>query len=201
MGSKRRKLDFYQTSEILTQNLLKNVDVHGNVAEICSGHGAITRVLQAQSVITNVETNDLNFTYVADRYEDARSIGWPYEIRYDDYLDAEAKTQLVKPDWVITNPPFYCADEILKNLLFVQEIKQIALLLRLTFLEPTKGNDTKPGRSDLLTANPPVKIIVNERISFTDDGNTDSVTTAWMIWSALPLPGPAIIIAPNSRCV
>lgn len=52
----------------------------------------------------------------------------------------------------------------------------VAMLLRLSYLEPTKD------RGHWLNDHPPTQMIVLPRISFTGDGKTDSVTCAWMIW-------------------
>lgn len=76
--------------------------------------------------------------------------------------------------WTVTNPPFNQAQKILERAL--ETNMKIAFLLRLSFLEPTLS------RRKLLSKYPPSKIIVLPRISFTEDGRTDSVTCAWMIW-------------------
>jgi hypothetical protein len=80
-----------------------------------------------------------------------------------------------KPDWTVTNPPFSQAINILYNA-HHYSILGVAFLLRLTFLEPTKD------RVRFLTEKPPNKLIILPRYSFTNDGKTDSVTCAWMIW-------------------
>jgi hypothetical protein len=74
----------------------------------------------------------------------------------------------------ITNPPFSCAFKILTNALWT--CPKVAMLLRLSFLEPTRE------RGPWLAKNPPDLVIVLPRISFTGDGKTDSVTCAWMVW-------------------
>lgn len=81
----------------------------------------------------------------------------------------------IKHDWTITNPPFNCAFDILKNALEFSN-EGVILLLRLSFLEPTFE------RGKWLSEHPPSKIIVLPRISFTNDGKCDSVTTCWMVW-------------------
>jgi hypothetical protein len=52
----------------------------------------------------------------------------------------------------------------------------VVLLLRLSFLEPTDQ------RGDWLAENPPDMQIVLPRWSYKENGKTDSVTTAWMVW-------------------
>lgn len=87
-----------------------------------------------------------------------------------------------RPPWVVTNPPFNLAHQILSCALdFATE--GVAFLLRLSFLEPTEQ------RAHLLSRRPPTRQIVLPRISFTGDGKTDSVTCAWLVWSKLVEPG------------
>lgn len=89
---------------------------------------------------------------------------------------------------VITNPPFGCAFQILKNA--YQVSNKVAMLLRLSFLEPTRE------RGPWLAANPPDLVIVLPRISFTGDGKTDSVTCAWMIWDK-DIKDRGIVVSPR----
>ena len=77
-------------------------------------------------------------------------------------------------NWVVSNPPFNQAFEILQRAFETEA--NIAFLLRLSFLEPTFQ------RQEFLAKHPPTKLIVLPRFSFTADGKTDSVTCAWMIW-------------------
>lgn len=89
---------------------------------------------------------------------------------------------------VITNPPFSCAFQILENALY--HCDRVAMLLRLSFLEPTRE------RGPWLAENPPDLVIVLPRISFTGDGKTDSVTCAWMIWDKA-IEGKGVIVSPK----
>lgn len=84
-------------------------------------------------------------------------------------------------DGVITNPPYRGAPELVRRLLPVGRVFS-AHLLRLSFLEPCAD------RLDLVGAAPQigdaglVLVVVMTRMSFTGDGKTDSVTTAWFVW-------------------
>lgn len=80
-----------------------------------------------------------------------------------------------KSDWTVTNPPFSKALQIVANAICYSTLGA-AFLLRLSFLEPTRD------RVKFLERQPPNKLIVLPRYSFTGDGKTDSVTCAWMIW-------------------
>jgi hypothetical protein len=53
------------------------------------------------------------------------------------------------------------------------------MFLRLSYLEPVRN------RGAWLAAHPPTGLIVLPRISFTGDGQTDTVTCAWMVWDKL----------------
>jgi hypothetical protein len=93
-------------------------------------------------------------------------------------------------DAVITNPPFSLAFEILQTI-FKARRRFVALLLRLSFLEPTYQ------REDLLAERPPNHLIILPRISFTGDGKTDSVTCAWMVWDLAARGEQTISIIPH----
>lgn len=77
--------------------------------------------------------------------------------------------------WIITNPPFSYAIDILQAA-WNNSDARIAMLLRISFLEPVKA------RIGFLKDNSPDEMLVLPRISFTGDGKTDSCTCAWMIW-------------------
>jgi hypothetical protein len=163
----RRKLDQYFTSQVYVDFLLDNCPgIYGSgrnsAIEPCHGAGDITKALTRRGL--SVVSNDLDSALVADHH-----------------LDATIPTNWAafrQCDWVITNPPFSSALPIVRNAL-QSTSRGVAMLLRLSFLEPT--ND----RCDWLKANPPTRIIVLPRTSFTGDGKTDSVTCAWMIWDLL----------------
>jgi hypothetical protein len=66
----------------------------------------------------------------------------------------------------------------------------VAMMLRLSFEEPTAHVNP---RGPFLEANPLTRKLVMPRYSFTGNGNSDSVTTAWMIWSKVPLSGAPML--------
>lgn len=93
----------------------------------------------------------------------------------------------------VTNPPFSEAYEILQNLLRQPDTERVFMLLRLTFLEPTVR------RGGWLEQHAPHHLIVCPRMSFTNDGKTDSVTCAWMVWYKARHHAPARQISVVSR--
>ena len=184
----RRAHDQYYTPAWQTRALLAHQEITGVVLEPCAGDGAIADVLIYEvgppDPTGEVITNDVVFG-LAQFYDDASKAAL-----YDD-------PTMPAVDWVVTNPPYampLCRDIVR------QAVKHarvgVAMLLRLSFLEPTVK--TANGRGDWLAAHPPDRLIVLPRYSYTQDGHSDSITTAWMIWlkqfSQLSNPSPIICL-------
>lgn len=161
----RRKNDWYPTAEAVTQTLLYYVPtIAGHVVEPCCGDGRMADVLRPKARIYKVTTNDIDPDWTADMHCDAR--------------DPHADIYRTQPDWIVTNPPYTQAARILKAS-WANARLGVGMLLRLTFLEPCRD------RADWLEANGRFLsnvIILNPRPSFTENGKTDSVTSAWMVW-------------------
>jgi hypothetical protein len=157
----RRKLDQYYTPEKAVENLLDNLEFYlkGTIFEPCVGEGAISKTLTAR-LKKQVLTNDIDKNNPADFYLDM--------------TQKESWEQLPEIDWVVTNPPFKNAPEIIQHS-FDHCTKGVIALLRLTYLEPCAN------RVCFLTENPPSQLMVTQRISFTGKG-CDNVTTAWFVW-------------------
>lgn len=87
-----------------------------------------------------------------------------------------------RPDWVIGNPPFNQLEDILEKSL-VNSTVGVAFILRLSALEPAC---TRSRRGEIMEAWADnlrfVMPFSGPRPSFTGDGKTDSVTTAWFVW-------------------
>lgn len=174
--TKRRAWDFYPTEAWATDMLCKHVPFDGLILEPCNGAGDISGRLKQLLTDCTIATNDLNVAMPADSHGDAS-------------LPEFWLTQ--DPDWVVTNPPFALAIQILKHA-HRSANRGVALLLRLTFLEPTTE------RAVWLKEHPPDKVIVMPRISFSGDGSTDSVTTAWFIWTQFATERGIIIDYPET---
>jgi len=161
----RRANDFYPTPEFATRELLARFPhIGGNIIECCAGDGAISQILATGSRLSTVFNNDIDITRGWSFHEDAsRDEGW------------QEIGRRTNADWVVTNPPFNQA-ALIVPLAFDFARVGIAMLLRLSFLEPVED------RGAWLNVMPPTDLIVLPRISFTGDGKTDSVTCAWMIW-------------------
>jgi hypothetical protein len=177
----RRVNDNYPTPAALTRALLQYVPISGRVLEPCAGDGKIARVLKAGN---EVFTNDIDPAYWCDWNHDAASSMYanpravPGSLE-DSFLRTPFWSGRYEFDWVVTNPPFKEAANIL-SLAFDTALTGVAFLLRLTFLEPTNG------RGEWLAAHQAqlshLLIFGSPRPSFTDNGRTDNVTTAWMVW-------------------
>ncbi len=173
----RRRLDQYFTPEFATKVLLHyNPHIGGQILECCSGDDAITKVL----------------------FRHCAATGLPYEIRTNDidpgmpsseHWDAAdgSKQNWGRPNWIVSNPPFNGAEAIVPAA-FSSASDGIAMLLRISFLEPCKG------RSRFMAEFPPTQLVVLPRISFTGDGKTDNVTCAWFIWDFCLKPALPLIV-------
>lgn len=168
----RRPYDAYFTPRSAVESLLRHVDVDGRVLECCSGEGAIARTMVEYGC--EVITNDLNPEMPALMHGDAADWRWWQSI-----------------PWVVSNPPFKVASQIVK-LAHQHATEGVAMLLRLSFLEPCED------RAEFLSQHPPTQLIVLPRISFTGDGKTDSVTCAWMVWEKHKR-GQRIVIEPKPK--
>lgn len=162
----RRDSDFYATPAWMTRALLDRLPALNTyrVLEPCVGNGAILRELPEDA---DVVTNDIvpRDPILPDFLLDARqSASWL----------AFRKTGLLEV--VITNPPFDVAFDIATRA-FTAATRGLALLLRLSWLEPTEE------RSQWLQEHPPTRLIVLPRHDFRGNGSTDSVTSAWMLWA------------------
>lgn len=172
----RDALDRYYTPAHATEALLQVIGPRlaqsGNdVVEPCSGAGGMCEVLRMYGV--RVRTNDLSRRVQADTHDDASAPAFWRGLH-------------PRPAWVITNPPFSRAAPLLQ-LAYAAATEGVALLLRLSFLEPCAN------RGAWLAAHPPSRLIAVPRISFTGDGRTDSVACAWLVWDKRVSPAASPI--------
>jgi hypothetical protein len=173
----RRNFDYYPTPEFATNALLNSGEpIGGLILEPCTGDDAIAEVLRNRAGM--VVTNDIDFSRTADFHQNILDAKWLFGFEFN---------------WIVTNPPFSLASQIVP-LCYERATEGIAMLLRLSFLEPVES------RGAWLNEHPPTTLIVLPRISFTNDGHTDSVTCAWMVWNKLDTR-QRIIVAENPRFV
>jgi DNA modification methylase len=163
---RRRAHDQYFTPIKAVETLLKNINIHPNetVFDPCAGDGDILNTIYPLTGCIPIG-NDLFVQKVKWLQEDATNPNTFIKALpvYRDLFD-----------WVITNPPYNNIMPILENSL--DRALKVVMLLRISFLEPCNN------RVELLQKHPPTKIIFLPRISFTGDGKTDNVATAWFVW-------------------
>jgi len=176
----RHALDAYMTASWQVDALVDNLPELGGVILCpCAGDGSIIRRLQQHGVGTRFVTNDINPGAGADFALDSTlASSWRAMI------EATSVGDRGRPDWIVENPPFNAAIEILKH---AHEAARVGVVFmsRVSFAEPTKD------RGPWLAAHPYAKRITLERYSFTGNGKSDSATTDWLVWVK-----PGVVLAP-----
>lgn len=154
-------IDFYETPAWATEKLLEKESFIGNILEPCCGAGAISRILEAH-----------NYSVIS---ADIRTDSGVYGTPGVDFLSVANAT-----DNVVTNPPYFCADEFVKHSLEIASGK-VAMLLKLSFLESVK-------RYPLFQLTPLRTVyIFSKRITMYPANqpkpkNSGTITYAWFIW-------------------
>ena len=179
----RHANDHYPTPTALTLALLKELpQICGTVIEPCAAEGKIADILRVHPRVTGVTTNDIDATMPTRYHEDA--------------TDGGAAIWAAPADWIVTNPPFNQADQFVR-LAWRKARQDVAMLLRLTYMEPTRKRaqllrDMAPYMSHLIVFSQP-------RPSFTGNGRTDSTTTAWFVWQTShdPKQGAKLVYTTN----
>jgi hypothetical protein len=160
----RRKNDFYPTlksDSIIAP--IKSLVLDDLVLEPCVGKNDIGRHFKNVITVDKYHYSGYNADYYLD-------------------MTLESSWEFLSPlsfDWVVTNPPYKYASQILP-LAFKYARKGAIFLLRLSYLEPCSDRAEwlkkhKGNLSDL--------IVLNPRIRFCDDHKgTDNVASAWFVW-------------------
>lgn len=164
-----RALEKYYTQRRAVQILLAEcAAARGEVLfDPTCGDGRMSRALLRSGRFLIVDLNDLD-----------------QSVRADTHLDCLAAALWAgrRCDWVITNPPFSRGGE-LARLALAAASGGVAFLVRLSFLEAcAKSHKAPGGERRWLAQTPPTQVIVLPRMSFTENGKTDSVTCCWCIW-------------------
>jgi hypothetical protein len=176
----RRAHDFYPTPGWATEYMIDTVPFpldRGIVIEPCCGACDIVQPVQKQNPA--VFTCDIDRTHEPDLVADMT--------RRDSWDEAVERIGC-QPAWVITNPPFNAAHHIIPLALEYSQGGVIALL-RLSYSEPCENRNRwlwdNQDRQSIL--------YLPKRVSFTGDGNTDNVATAWFIWGKAERLAPPFI--------
>lgn len=180
----RIPLDAYDSAQGLTDILLNQPDlnIRGVVIEPCAGSGAISnrlweKHLQHQRGSRIIPCDIVPRIAPCHVWDATKQEDWEALIALD---TPGAPT---KPDWAITNPPFNLAYQILP--LALQFCPNVAFLLRLSYLEPTKNRfNWLNANADQMVALIPISPRPQFRLNSHGELDSDSVTVAWYVWSA-----------------
>lgn len=165
--------EFYETPAAFTQWLFRRVPIHGRIFEPCVGDGAILRAVADLPCAAPLRwvTNDLDPRWRADSHEDARTAA-PFE-------RALAGGPV---DWVVSNPPFTPALEIIEQALTVARVG-VAMHLRASIHEVLKTGHRRTWMVEHLpTATLWLPRFAYQRSKKTGEWATDSVCACWVIW-------------------
>lgn len=135
------------------------------ILEPAAGAGQLASPLKQAGY--TVITNDIDPDYECDFSYDATGPELWYHTRVS---------------WVITNPPYSQLDAFLERSLCHAKCGT-AMILRLSALEPACSRSKRGNVLELYKDN--MRYLMpfsGPRPSFTQDGKTDSVTTAWFVW-------------------
>ena len=173
--SARRRWDAYDTPPWQVDALVDHVPaITGHVWEPCVGDGSLlARLAERVPSVGPVLTMDLNpaITVSHPLVEAHYTADMKDEMTWDTLALAYGA-----PQWVVTNPPFGDAFEILQCALKYATVG-VAMILRVSFAEPTRH------RGPWLKAHPHDQRIVLERWSYSGNSRSDAATTEWLIWA------------------
>jgi len=168
----RLKNDQYFTPPEAVYPLLKTLSlgVDDLTFESCAGDGNIAQCLRDDGHEELLWTGDIDYTL--------KGLSLP-GFDATDRRQWENAFEQFKPEWVITNPPYKQpdCDRIIQNAWAFAE-KGVAMLLRLTYLEPCRE------RANFLKLAPLTHLIIlNPRPQFIPGKKaTDACTVAWFVW-------------------
>lgn len=163
--------DYYPTPRWMTEALIKYADIKGSIFEPCAGEGfAIANCFPRH----HVWTNDLYCQHTDYQFDATDRQKWINSVEYG---------EKIKPDWVITNPPFGCQQEIIRNAYEFAKVG-IAMLLRVSADEMTM---TDPNRYNWWATHPESMVIKMPRFSFAKSSKSgkwavDNTYCQWFIW-------------------
>lgn len=160
--------DFYPTPAWATQVLLDVETFEGTIWEPACGDGAMSKVIATRyPEVLSTDLYDRGYGVVGVDFLKTRTICVPN-------LAAN----------IITNPPFNLAAQFALHAIDASTAK-VALLLRLSFLEGAKRQNT------LFKDHPPSRVwVFSERITFYPNGQrtggTGTTAYGWFVWDDQP---------------
>ena len=180
----RNHLDHYDSPGWFVTHLPNYITLDGVIGEPCCGAGNLSDILSHFKNVTEVWTNDINTNLKADSHFDA--------------ANARSWLKFPQPDWVVTNPPFNKAFEILKNAHFFAR-KGVVFFVRHSFTEPTEQRGrwlyNNPCWGNLVY--PRFKFVQNEKGTW----DSDSTPIDAVIWLRDKQPKLGLLTIPSSNIV
>lgn len=144
---------------------MKQTHLGGYILDPCSGGDDVNSMSYPLAISNVIGRNDV---LTVDIREDSLA-----KIK-GDFLKMKFSSQ---PKVIITNPPFNISREIIeKSLEIVEDGGFVIMLLRLNYF----GGKVRRDLWD--THMPKYTFVHNRRMSFTDDGKTDSIEYAHFVW-------------------
>lgn len=166
------KSDYYVTPKYAIRDFLleflniKNLNKNVLILDPCAG-GDNKNLMSYPEVLKEFGFNNI---FTIDSRADSLA-----KIKYD-YLKYDIK---INPDVIITNPPFNNSIDIIKKALRdVQENGFVIMLQRLNFM----GGVTEKKKFWEEVGSPKYIFVHRKRMSFTDNGQTDSIEYAHYVW-------------------
>jgi hypothetical protein len=178
-GRIRNADDLYETPHFLIEayipQLVSRFMVQGKMSpaiwEPCAGNGRIVRVLKHHFPHARIIASDLQ------DYPDLDFTG--------NFLEMDA-TEYEKFDLIISNPPFFRAQEVCQHAMtFLKPDGTVAMLERIGFLGSKQ-------REPWLSNHVPDVALSPRRASFLPTRQADSVEYSWLSWSPLAGRGPGV---------
>lgn len=172
---KEHKSDYYVTPQYAIRDFIVEFLLHENIRkdieilDPCAG-GDENHKMSYPSVLNEFGFNDIT---TIDIREDSLA-GFK-----GNYLMDEIKNLQNKFDLIITNPPFNNSIEIIKKA--IRDVKNggyVVMLQRLNFM----GGVTEKKKFWEEVGLPKYIFVHRKRMSFTDDGQTDSIEYAHYVW-------------------
>ena len=152
--------DFFPTPPAVTKAFLEACPLPDGVwCEPAVGDGHIINTVGKREGWMTFDIRDVKKPALADYHEQT------------DFLTLD--TSKIHFDVIITNPPFYLAEEFVRKAISCS--LYTAMLLRLAFLESRK-------REEFHIAHPADVYVLSRRPSFMANGATDSCAYGWFVW-------------------
>lgn len=187
--------EFYETPAAFTRWLFDVVTIEGTVLEPCVGDGAIVKAgpmmapLSSPRVFAHRDwvTNDLDQRWSADHHLDASN----------PELHKRLDSVFGGVDWVVSNPPFTPAIDIITHSLRHARVG-VAMHLRASIHEVLKTGV----RRTWMAEHQPTGILWLPRFAYqrsktTGKWTTDSVCACWVVWLKASCDGQFIRYAPE----